>query len=74
MDFFLFAELLHGFVVDLVHRVVGQRFLADRLQQALHEKLLAGELELALEVGSIAQFLVFRSFDTRIMSAMNCTR
>ncbi len=32
------------------------------MQQIFHEKLLAGEFELAFEVGPIAQLLVFRSF------------
>ena len=58
VHFLLFADLLDGLVVDLVHRRVGQRFLADRLQQAFHQQLLAGEVELALEVGRVAQLLV----------------
>ena len=75
MHFLLFADLLDGFVIDLVHRLVGERFLADRLQQPFHEQLLAGEFELAFEVGPNRRTSYPRAaFDTRIMSATNCTR
>ena len=59
MHFHLLAHLFDGFVIDLVHRVVGERFLADRLQQRLHQQLVAGKGDLALEVGGVAHFFGF---------------
>ena len=62
MDFLLLAHLLDGFVIDLVHVGVGERFLADRLQQRFHQQLVAGEGELALEVGAVAELLGLGGF------------
>ena len=41
-----------------MHGRVGERRLAGLLQQAFHQELAAGEIDLALEFGAIAQLLV----------------
>ncbi len=58
VNFLLVADLFHGLVVNLAHRLVSKGLLANWLQQPLHEELLACEFELALEVCSLAKFLV----------------
>ena len=60
MDFLFFANLFDRIFVDLVHGIVGEGVLADRLQQTFHEQFLAGKFGLALELGRVAEFLVLR--------------
>jgi hypothetical protein len=58
---FLFRRyLLDGVVIDLVHRRVGQRFLAGLVQQGRHQQLVAVELKPFGEFRRIAEFLVLR--------------
>ena len=56
--FLLAGHLLDGFVIDLVHRLVGYGGLADILQHGLHQDLVAFELDAVLDVGAVADLLL----------------
>ncbi len=53
------AHLLDGFVIDLVHGLVGERRLADRLQHLFHQQLVARERDPALERVAVGHLLGF---------------
>ena len=55
---FLGRHLLDRLVIDLVHRVVGQGGLAGILQQRFHQHLVALEVEMVLDVVTIADLLL----------------
>ena len=53
------AHLLDGFVINLVHGLVGERRLVDRLQQVFHQQLFAREGDAALECVAVGHLLGF---------------
>ena len=58
MHLLLLAHLLDGFVIDLVHGLVGERLLADRLQQLSISSLLRANATLRLNSGRVGDLLV----------------
>ena len=74
MHFFLFADLLDGIVIDFVHRFVGERLLADRLQHPSMSSFFRENSTLRLNSAPSPNFLSSAAFETRIMSATNWTR
>jgi hypothetical protein len=58
LDFLLAGDLLGGFLVDLLHGVVGGRGLAFGRQQAVHQQPVARESQPLLEILVVLDLLV----------------